>query len=309
MMILVSLIGEQPIPNLLPIRRFAPAENLLVYTSRTEAVAHRLRRLISASDGLQDDLKASPYDIAGLRQALQTRLESREEIVFNLTGGTKTMVMAAYSLAEQRRCPFIYLESENRRSRLLHYFFQDGRPVQSSADDLPALITIQDYLNAHLHGYQAGDFHHDENGSLSDGGLFEQAVYQALASRYAPPHEQVHGSIRPSAAGQQVEIDLLLRCGNQVGIAEIKLGGAESGKRGLDQLKMAAEPTYLGTYAGQFLIVAASRLYGRAADLARERRVNVIYLPGYRRGQPLSRADADLLAAELRRALTPQPER
>ena len=48
--LLVSLVGEQPIPNLLVMRQLQPQKHLLVYTQKTEAVARRLRQIIGGSE-------------------------------------------------------------------------------------------------------------------------------------------------------------------------------------------------------------------------------------------------------------------
>ena len=48
-MILLSLIGEQPIPNLLPILHFAPSSVALAYSDFTEEAAERLKKLLPAT--------------------------------------------------------------------------------------------------------------------------------------------------------------------------------------------------------------------------------------------------------------------
>jgi len=207
--------------------------------------------------------------------------------------------LAAYALAVQTGRPFVYIE--NQRSRLARYGFEDGGPVLQSSQELPALIDAGDYLNAHLPGFAVEGYSRDEKGRLSEGGQFEAAVHQALASRL----DEVLAGVRPAGVASQIEIDLVLRCGNAVGIAEVKLGGGDSGKRGLDQLKMEGESTYLGAYTSQFLITAAFKLRDPIRTLAYKRGVHIIQIPNYKPGQPLSRPDADRLAREIRQVLNP----
>ena len=45
-MVTISLIGEQPMPNLLPIRHLCPDAVGLVHTERTRAVAANLKTLL-----------------------------------------------------------------------------------------------------------------------------------------------------------------------------------------------------------------------------------------------------------------------
>ena len=302
-MILISLVGEQPIPILLPVRRLAPEENLLVYTSQSAPVARRLRRLISTVDDLRSDLQIEPHDLPGALAALQRCLAgTTSELVFNLTGGTKPMFLAAYTLAQRLGCPFVYLDSARGVSRLQRFSFEDRLPVLQGSEILPALISIEDYLHAHVDSFKLEGFHQAAPGRLSEGGLFERSVCFALESRL----DQVLAGVRPSGAAGQIEIDLLLRLGNQVGVAEVKLSGnRDLSKRGLDQLKMAAEPAYLGTYTAQFLIVGAGHLSPSVAGLANERRISVLYLPEYEDGRPLPAPAAARLADEIRRRLQP----
>lgn len=301
MTMLLSLIGEQPIPNLLPIRALQSDENILVYTSRTEAVARRLRRLISSHDDLKNDLQVPAYNFEQALHTMQQRLGGIAEVTFNLTGGTKMMALAAYALAAQRQAEFVYLESETHTAWLYRYHYVDGIPQRVARDKLPPLISAADYLNAHLPGFRETGFSTDEKGNLTTGGQFEKAVYQALQSRF----DDVLAGVRPEGVADQIEIDLVIRCGNQVGIAEVKLGGGDSGKRGLDQLKMAGGREYLGTYTTQFMIAARKQFSRKIETLARQRGVHVIYVPEYADGRPLSIPQAEKLARAIREKLCP----
>lgn len=300
-MLLVSLVGEQPIPNLLPIRYLKPDENLLVYTQRTEAVARRLQRILAGTSDLKAHLNVlDPYNYSQLHSALRKRLEEHDNIIFNLTGGTKIMMLAAYDLAARLNHPFVYIQSEGHKSILQRYDFQDGMSPLEQCQELPALITAEEYLHAYLPGFRVEGVHRDETGKVSDGGCFEQAILNALQSRL----DQVLAGVRPEGVGDQIEIDLVLRVGNQVGIAEVKLGGKESWKRGLDQLKMAGEQTYLGTYTAQFLISAGTTVPAKIATLAAERKVGVILVPHYQNGLLLSKIVADRVADQIRKRLS-----
>lgn len=294
---LISLIGEQPIPNLLPIRYLQPMENLLVYTTRTRERARLLRKLIGGS--LENDLLVDAYDFQAILAKMQARSAANSNVQFNLTGGTKMMALAAYALAVQRQADFLYVESEKHHSQLYRYGFENGLPTSREKTIMPPLITTADYLNAHLPGFRETGFSTDDNGQINAGGLFERAVYNALKQRGI----DVLAGVRPDNVSDQIDIDLVFRIDNQVGIAELKLGGGESGKRGLDQLKMAGERIYLGTYTAQFIIVAAPRLYGRASSLANQRGVTVITLPEYRQGQPLPNSVVNRLVSRIAQRL------
>ena len=299
-MLLISLIGEQPIPNLLLVRALQPERSILVCTDRTQAVAARLRAIIGSQPGAELDLCIPAFDFDQALKRLQARLAGESGMVFNLTGGTKMMAMAAFALAVQTSSPFVYIENEH--SRLHRYRLSNNQVSAEPLQELPTLITIDEYLRAHLPGYTLTGFHHRESGELDNGGLFEQAVFNAVNGQV----DEALAGVRPAGSAGQIELDLVVRCGNQVGIAEIKLGGGPSPKNALDQLKMAGEPSYLGTYTALFLVIARAHMPSEGLEeLARQRNITIIHLPDYRKGLPLSEADACRLVEMMRRRLCP----
>lgn len=302
--LLVSLVGEQPIPNLLVTRQLQPARHLLVYTHRTEPVARRLRSLISQHSDLSQDLLCKPYDFEALVAALRSRLDLSKGAVFNLTGGTKLMSLGAYALAAETGSQVVYYENEGRR--LLTYILENGSLKRASAQKLPTLINIDDYLRAHWPGYRQEGPARDEQNHLNQGGLFEQAVFSALKPRC----DEVLCGVHPEGVADQIEIDLVVRRGNQIGVLELKLGGnRDSGKKGMGQLKLAAEATYLGTYACPILVVGAGDLNKKIKTLAEKRRIHIIYLPEYQEGRALPRPVAERLVLQINQVLDPPPSR
>ncbi len=293
---MVSLIGEQPIPNLLPIRHQMPEEVVLVSTDRTEKAAERLERLLP--DGCAAiSCHTSAYDIQAIVNALQALIKKRGwapgDMLFNLTGGTKAMALAAYSVAMTHHAPFLYLQSEGKKTRLYRYEFSEDDIPRLSADELlPSLITIDDYIRAYAGSYQITGF------SQKDGGLFEQAVHDALAP---PIVDEIIAGVKLAEA---LEIDLVVRCENQVGIVEAKTGSQAGKKGGIDQLNTAGGREYLGIYTCKMLVV--DRLWGKdqsnLRDLAQARRIEVIELPSYSTSRQLSPDDV----AQLRRAVCRQ---
>ncbi len=291
---LLSLIGEQPMPALLPDRFVQPERTLLVCTERTKPVAQRLKRLLPHAQIEPTD----PYDPPAILAALGKLLPAGEAAIVNLTGGTKMMMLAAFALAMQRGWEFVYLESEHTPNRLHRYSLADGHLRRISSQKLPELISAADYLNAHLPGFDETGCSRDEKGHLTIGGRFEQAVYDALKDDF-----EVLAGVRPKGVANQIEIDLVIRRGNRVGIAEVKLGGGDARpKQGIDQLSTAGGRVYLGTYTSKFLITG-SRPAPSIKRLASERGVTIIPLPGYDDGLPLKRDDQARLLGVMREKL------
>ena len=280
--VMIALIGEQPIPNLLPIRYEKPDRITLVYTNRTEKGFERLKGLLG--EDIVDPLKIkSPYDIFEIEQDLGSFINRNgfnpSHIIFNLTGGTKPMAFASYHLAEELSSPFIYLQSEGGKSLIYRYEFLEGKIRLIKKDAIPTLLTIDDYLKAYLKSYN----------KASKKESFEELVYDAICDSVDECERSIiHGSL---------EIDLVMRCGNQVGIAEIKSGKKALKKEGIDQLNTASEQRYLGTYTRRFLIVDRE-IGSENRALAEAHRIRVIELCSADTGV-LSPEDSD----ELRRAI------
>ncbi len=279
MKVMIALVGEQPIPNLLPVRHDRPDQVILVYTERTRRVGKRLTLLLGDAVAT---LEVTPYDIMAIQRALSQLIAEREwaaaDVTFNLTGGTKPMAFAAYRLAEQLGSPFLYLQSEGGESLAYHYQFLDQGAALVKRETIPPVLNLDDYLRAHLGSYEEGPPKWE----------FEIMVYAALQARV----DEIKTSVKHGGA---LEIDLVLRCGNQVAIAEVKSGRKALGKEGIDQLNTAAEQRYLGTYTRKLLVV--DRPFGsNNRALAEAHRITIVELPSATAGK-LSDEDKEKLSS------------
>ena len=98
-----------------------------------------------------------------------------------------------------------------------------------------------------------------------------------------------------------IQVDLLIRCGNHVGVAELKKSGNKTSA--VNQIVLPARREYLGTYVKKFVIVgdkATNNLKGRAKPAG----VKVIELPSFKQSNDLSKDDKMRLIQEIRKSLT-----
>jgi hypothetical protein len=244
--VMIALVGEQPIPNLLPIRYDKPAQVVLAYTESTREVSSRLEKVLRGGPQVHL-LEVSPFEITATRKQLEEFIVRRGwkpyQVVFNLTGGTKAMAFAAYSLAAVWSSRFLYLQSEDVESRIYRYNFRNGVPALESDETMPGVIAIDDYLKLHLGAYQTKG--HFDPGA---GGRFEEVIYNALKGAV---DEIVQGVLY----GGGPDIDLVVRCANQVGIVEAKTGGEARNAKGINQLNTVGRREFLGTYTKKLLIL------------------------------------------------------
>jgi hypothetical protein len=222
--------------------------------------------------------------VEAIRQALSDLIHEQgwraEDLIFNVTGGTKPMALAAFSLAQEWRAPVVYLQTEGNTSLLYRYAFAANGMLQLMREDnIPETITLDDHLRMYLETYQEKGVHEP----------FERAVVRALQEGYTRGISEVKAGIRPGGVGA-LEIDVVIRCGNQVGVGEIK---RKSGKDGIDQLNSVASPRYLGTYVNKFLLVTQP-LDPNNAELAQAYRIVSIVLPSGVSGE-LSSEDRERL--------------
>lgn len=282
---MILLVGEQPAPNLLPTRHLQPDAAVLVYTDRTRQVAENLKALLEP--GCHCWLcQVHPYRINEIQQELDaflTTTVSDYALVFNLTGGTKAMALGAFRIVRMWNSPFVYFQTEGNRSLLYHYTFDGDEIILQATDELPVTISLDDYLRMYLRAYACEEPRTD----------FEQQVVDALRS--TPGIAEVITGLRPRGLEAQ-EVDFVVRCGNQVGIGEVKTKGA---KRGIDQLNAVAEQRYLGTYVRKFL-VSGKPVDRNNKNLAQAYRIEVIELLSYGESGVLSANDKQKLAETVR---------
>jgi len=255
---LFNLIGEQPMPNLLPVLYLQPEETVILYTDKTQNVANRLVKLINYNDKINTRatrVRVYAYDIGEIVDKMDHYLQrsgNKSKLVFNITGGTKLMSIGMFQFAVQKNSQVVYLQSEKNKSLLYTLYINDDNRLETSVTELPELINVDLYLRAHLNGYNIqNNYDYFEKGIQ-----YENAVIHALRRN----NFEVLQGVKPIGEGDQVEIDAVIRPigTNNVGIAEIKIGDwkMERPKKGIDQLSTAGSREYLGIYTKKFLITS-----------------------------------------------------
>jgi hypothetical protein len=249
----VSLVGEQPIPNLLPAFHLKPQKVLLIYSGYTEETFQRLEALMQDAGIQVEGLKCTDeYETVSIAQEIKAKLSSPDaqgEISFNLTGGTKAMVLAAFQCAREMKSQVMYLESGRGASHLYQYeFASNGNLTLHAQTDLPPLLSIAQFLDMHL-----GKNSWSEKGYSKDiGGAFEQAVGETLRNTVDEIKAGVH-FLGVQGKREQADLDLVIRVGNQFGVVEVK----DRKKATLDALKQLHYLSrLLGTYTRKFWVLS-----------------------------------------------------
>ena len=128
-------------------------------------------------------------------------------------------------------------------------------------------------------------------------GAFEKAVHDVLQTHV----DEVLAGVKKGGA---LDIDLVIRCGNRVGIAEVKTGEKARKKVGIDQLNTAGGREFLGTYTKKFLIVDMPwDTLSNLRELAQARDITVIEVPSYGMTGAISNTDQRTLARTVQQVL------
>lgn len=291
---MVELVGEQAIPNLLPVKHLTPECLVLVHTDRTKSIAERLRDTLKDTPQTEVDLlDAEPYNVTSVEKQLRDFIDGKDwqprDLVFNITGGTKPMSIAAWDLARDLHAQCVYLQSEGGRSLLYTYSFPNGNTEPSGEPtEIPPLIKLDEYLRA-----QVGEY-----GRKQRLDPVEQRRLENLCDCLRDKVEEVEASL---SYGANTELDVIIRIGNQVGVAEVKTGNKADKKRAIEQLMSLGQREHLGTYTRKFLILDRP-LESNNAELADFLQIRPIVIPSIAR-ETISTEDSALLVSEIRSAM------
>jgi len=292
---MILLVGEQPAPNLLPLRHYDPAQVALVHTELTRVRAERLAKVIEPREALF--CKTGPFQVDKIKADLSNYLAERAwtggRLVFNLTGGTKPMAIAAYEVARQMRARAFYYRTQGRVNEIHPYRFNEGgHLVCESPVHIEDTLTLDDYLRLYVGEYT----------EARPKDRFEKMVEAALRSGL--PEYELKTSVKLLELSGNVEVDLLVRYGNQVAVFEIK---QRAGKKGIDQLNGVTDQRTLGTYTRRILVSAAP-IDKNNLELAKAYRIQSVVVPSglNEDSTSLTETDARQLIEKVKSVLEPR---
>lgn len=275
-MILISLVGEQPIPNLLPLWQFEQITRIQLAASQsTWKRAEEMAAAIASDPTLKriqvlDHLKIEAYHIQHSRlrlaQAVGNFLHQDEEVWLNLTGGTKIMSLAAMQSAYGTGITLLYTAMESDEFIFLH---SDGS--ESHREAIQVDVSVHQYLQAY--GFEVSDNHlfrpsnYAPPPSPKPGDELEKRVEQAARASgfFDDVRRNVH--IRKLTNGGMVanELDVVVTRNGRLAVCSCK-ATQEIDKPVLYELSSLMRREYAGIYCGKVLATTAE-----ATDALRER--------------------------------------
>lgn len=148
---LVCLVSRQAMANVIPVLEFKPEKVILLITEEEKNVADNLKKLFEKYKIKVEIFreKLDAYDIEKVKNiCMDVIRENDNELILNLTGGTKTMAVAAYEIFRTVDKQIIYHNPANHKIIFLN-------PISEPDVNVSLKINVEDYLTAH--GYKIID--------------------------------------------------------------------------------------------------------------------------------------------------------
>ncbi len=249
---IINFIGEQPIPNYVPVKwakKYLGIDSIVsIFTERTEKINERLNKFYSSKLQLKaDGWKVDPYDMAEIFRTIETILSKFDNPIFNLTGGTKPMTFAGYSLAMKYKFPFLYFQTEGGKMVIKVYDTQKSELPELVENILieDNIYNLEEYLSVHF-----DEFHKERKrgqGRFFREDIGKQLEHEILEILIKKGFEIIWGVNIPP----DIQIDLFVRHGHHVGIVEVK---KTLKPHAINQIALPSRQVKLGTYIRRIVI-------------------------------------------------------
>ncbi|MGQ9799959.1 MAG: Card1-like endonuclease domain-containing protein [Ignavibacterium sp.] len=137
------LVSRQAMANVLPVFMYKPTNVVLFTTPEENQCASNLEILFKSKRiNVIRKNNLNAYDYASFKSAVLSELENNnDEVILNVTGGTKLMAFAAYEAFAEKDKKIIYCDTEHQKIITLF-------PKYSSTS-LNAELSIEDYLKSY----------------------------------------------------------------------------------------------------------------------------------------------------------------
>lgn len=286
-MMLLTLLGEQPIPNLLPLWQFPEFDSVcFAATERTKGLAENLMKFISSDPTLQQVSVLPPlilpaYDLPEARSLIAAALSEAAappgNLVINLTGGTKLMSLAAMQAAYGQGVPLMYVSSEQN---LILWYSSDG--VEIKRQEIRVRISVEQYLLAH--GIEVSDrqnFHPSEKSEANpppkSGDWLEEAVFNAVHQSGFFDDVRRNLFIRRPGRRDKVlnELDVLVTRNGRLAVCSCKSGKVTPSD--LYELEALSNPKQFGIYCGRVFVSARPKLGKGFRERAAASRIDLVF--------------------------------
>lgn len=143
----VCLVSKEPIPNLIPIQLMeVKPRKVVLFVSRDMYVqSERLKAVIKSWGIATEEYPIEPYDFELAHTAYNKVLDKfhPDEVILNVTGGTKIMAISAFNVFRDKEVPIVYVDTQNKKI----YKFMHTAPMEKV--NFKGVIKVAPYLYAY----------------------------------------------------------------------------------------------------------------------------------------------------------------
>jgi hypothetical protein len=288
MTLLLSLLGEQPIPNLLPLWQYPQfTRTRFAATETTMAKALALKQAIHQDPQLQhvevlEPLLVEAYDIRSTRAALAKALaeyqQAGQPVCLNLTGGTKLMSLAALQAAFGSSIPLLYITAE--KNEMIH-LASDGAEVRREL--IQVKITAAQYLRAHgLEVSNHPNFDPRKEAYFSqpplEGNFLEEQVFKKAQESGLFDDVRRNIFIRKQTKRGMVknELDVVVTHNGKLAVCSCKTGKSVT-RESIYELASLSRREAFGIYCGMALVTDQEEIAVAIRDRAQSMNVHLVY--------------------------------
>lgn len=259
----LTLVGEQPMPVLMPLWQLPGITDLqFIASSKTEDVAIRLEGIVKSDNALKgirvhDRLLVSAYNLTDTQQKVSQAIydNQNQKVLINLTSGTKIMSLGCLQAAQTMDAQLLYVSTETRE-----ILFFDPASKKEWTEKFDISIDCYQYFNAH--GFDASPNPNFKSFvppvmPPKEGDELENTVFQLCKDTALFDHIQKNLYVRkrlPEQAGSINELDIVVTHNGSLAI-----GSCKSGKLSNDplyELSSLASRELAGIYCKKFLITS-----------------------------------------------------
>ncbi len=118
----IALVGGQLLPILIGIKEFAPNKIHLIVSNETKDKIAGLKTLLNKQH--ITEYNCDPFDFLSIKTTCEqiiAKLDSSDDVTFNLTGGTKIMVLAVQAIIHEKNLHGFYINQDDSFLELPSY--------------------------------------------------------------------------------------------------------------------------------------------------------------------------------------------
>ncbi|MEW6419781.1 MAG: DUF1887 family CARF protein [Nitrospirota bacterium] len=189
----VCLVSGQPIPNLIPlkIKGLSPEKVVLLVSPDMKVQAERIEGVIKSWGIDVERYPIAPFDLESARDTcldILSKIED-EEVILNVTGGTKIMALAAFEVFREMKKPILYVDTQNREIQEI-YHASEKLPFESVLKIKPYLASYgQKIINEDTDEQRVKRHSFVISRFISDMNKYERSI--GIMNKYAAPLRNV----------------------------------------------------------------------------------------------------------------------